>query len=65
MKYQDDDKTYQKKSRRDNLFNRKSKKNFTRDMSEIKQRQKTFKTKKRQLEDEDSMDDWEDWKENF
>ncbi len=65
MTYQDDDKTSQKKTRRDKLFNKKSKKTFVRDKSEVKQKEKTYKTRKRQLEDNDSMDDWETWKETL
>ncbi len=65
MTYQDDDKTSQKKTRRDKLFNKKSKKTFVQDKSEVKQKEKTYKTRKRQLEDNDSMDDWETWKETL
>ena len=67
MKYdEDDDHSYKKNLRRDNLHNRKRKsKKADFASNETIQQKKNFKTKKRQIEDDDSMNEWENWKDNY
>ena len=65
MTYEEDDHSYKKHLRRDSLYNRKKKSKKVDLSNDAVQQKKNFKTKKRQIEDEDSLSEWENWKDNY